>query len=119
MFYFGIMAFSKSPLARMLAVLLIEYLIRKGFIAQEDLSQAVDDAVNIIGFVAMTLTLLIWQWRTHHPAKAHLDVEMPTTVQDQVQIDQTTTAAKLSLNQLLKKLAGIFTTPKTPVPPQQ
>lgn len=111
----GVLALSRSPFARMLAVLVVEYLIRKGFIASEDASQAVEDAVNIIGFVAMTVTLLIWQWRTHHPAKAHLDVQMPVTPQEVQQIEK----VKVNYVEKIKAfLNRLLFTPKPEEPKQ-
>lgn len=94
----------RSPLTRMLATLIIEYLIRKGFLAQGDLSQSVDDAINIIGFIAMTLTLLIWQWRAHHPAKAQLDVELPMEDATPQQIADT----KRGISNFLEKILSKF-----------
>ncbi len=104
--------FTSSPFSRMLAVLLIEYLARKGFIAEGQVSQAVEDAVNIISFVAMVITLVIWQWRAHHPAKARLDVVMPLTEQPQTTEEARVRSVKLTkIFQMIKELIFV---PKTP-----
>jgi hypothetical protein len=97
---------SRSPLARMLAVILAEYLVRKGFIAAEDISQTVEDTINIIGFLAMVATLLIWQWKTHHPAKQHIEPVMPESENPNITTEQIVTVGLK--NRLLNKVLGLF-----------
>jgi len=99
-----------SPFARMLAVFAVESLIAKGILKPDDASKAVEDIINVIGFVAMVLTLLIWQWRAHHPAKAHLDVSMPISGETQVQQAQTRRSIGVTFRNLVEKL---LLTPKT------
>lgn len=66
----------------MIAVLIVEKLIKWGYLAQGDYTQGVNDAINIIDFLVTVAALLIWQWRAHHPAKAQLDIDMPITEED-------------------------------------
>lgn len=105
MLYFSLMVFARSPLARMLAILFVEYAITNGWIPASEKTEAVEDAVTVIGYAAMFLTLLIWQWRVHHPAKVQLDAEMPMTEEGQLQ-------ATRSLNALTGVIKKIFTTPE-------
>lgn len=104
----GIALLARSPLARMLAVLIGEYLVRKGFIAEGDLSASVEDIVNIIGFIAMVATLLIWQWRAHHPAKAQVDAALSVTPGEEQQLKEATS----TLTNLIGQVKRAFVTSK-------
>lgn len=69
--------FARSPFARLLAVIVVDFFVARGWIDASQVSQAVEDAINVISFSAIVVYLAIWQWRHHHPAKAHIDAEIP------------------------------------------
>lgn len=102
-----------SPLARMIAVFIVETLIARGYIAPSDASQAVDDAVSILGFGAMVVTLLIWQWKAHHTGNnAHIEADISSTTNDEKEIES---LRKHVANWIISK----FVVTKSPTPPQQ
>ena len=80
MFGVGIIAVARSPLARVAAVAVADFLAARGFIQISDVSQVVEDVINIISFGAFAVYLAIWQWRSHHPAKIQIDAEVPQAV---------------------------------------
>lgn len=111
----GIEFVTKSPFARMLAAIVVEYLIKLGFLSQGDYSQAVLDAIEIINFLAICATLLIWQWRAHHPAKTQLDVSIPITEENTKQAEKTKRSFLSALEVLLRRsVQKVVTTGKTP-----
>jgi hypothetical protein len=96
--------FTKSPLTRAIAVFFIEYAVVKGWIKAEDHTQAVEDAMSIIGYIAMAITLLIWQWRSHHPAKTEIDMTLPMSESDVKAVEKTRGNLVAAVKQYFEKL---------------
>ena len=109
----SLIVFLRSPLVRMVLIVLAEKLAALGWIAYGDVSQFVEDAINIISFLGVVVYLAIYQWRTHHPAKAQLEEVLPPVTPEEVaQVE----SSKRSLNTMLKALIDkiVVVTPKTP-----
>lgn len=100
--------FTKGPLARAIATMIVEKLIAYGYIKQGDTSDAVRDTLTIIDFVVTLLILLIWQWRAHHPAKAQVDITMPITEDEALNVEKSQRRLKDILDTVAKKVVGKF-----------
>lgn len=109
MYMLGLGLIARSPLVRLVAVAIADFLAAKGIIAAGDVSQVVEDMINIISFLGFIIYLAVWQWRSHHPAKAQIEVEVPTTPED----IKSHITAKERVNEAMKKvLDKFFETPQ-------